>query len=229
MDAGGPVKKRRVANPLGLAVLSLLWERPMHPYEMAATLRERGKEQSIRINYGSLYAVVQALLRAGFVVARETSREGARPERTVYAITGEGQAELDDWLRELLRRPVKEYPQFEAALSLMPGLPPAQVAALLEERVRELERRNEELSTTVAGARRQGLERLFLVEAEYSLAMQEAERRFVVDLLALVRGSPDFTRTWEGFHRERAARAAQERQDRRTAESKGGERGADDD
>jgi DNA-binding PadR family transcriptional regulator len=30
-------------NPLALAVLALLFERPMHPYEMAATLRQRHK------------------------------------------------------------------------------------------------------------------------------------------------------------------------------------------
>jgi len=30
-------KKTRLANPLALAVLALLFERPMHPYEMAVT------------------------------------------------------------------------------------------------------------------------------------------------------------------------------------------------
>jgi hypothetical protein len=29
------------SNPLALAVLALLFERPMHPYEMAATLKQR--------------------------------------------------------------------------------------------------------------------------------------------------------------------------------------------
>jgi hypothetical protein len=27
----------------------------MHPYEMASTLRERHKEQSVKLRYGSLY------------------------------------------------------------------------------------------------------------------------------------------------------------------------------
>ena len=37
-------KAGRTSNPLALAVLALLFERPMHPYEMAATLKERHKE-----------------------------------------------------------------------------------------------------------------------------------------------------------------------------------------
>ena len=44
--------RRRVSNPLALAVLGCLGERPMHPYEVSQTLRHRGKEKSIRLNYG---------------------------------------------------------------------------------------------------------------------------------------------------------------------------------
>ena len=40
-------RRRSTSNPLALAVLASLHERPMHPYEMASTMRERGKEQSI--------------------------------------------------------------------------------------------------------------------------------------------------------------------------------------
>ena len=54
----------RIANPLALAVLALLFERPMHPYEMAATMKERHKEDSIKLRYGSLYTVIDMLLGA---------------------------------------------------------------------------------------------------------------------------------------------------------------------
>src|SRR5688500_7230899 len=110
--------KRKVANPLALAVLALLAYKPMHPYEMSSTLRERAKEQSIKLNYGSLYSVVDSLVWHKLIDVQETVREGRRPERTIYAITVPGRIELVDWLSELLSIPVKEYLQFEAALSL---------------------------------------------------------------------------------------------------------------
>ena len=62
----------------------------MHPYEMATVMRQRGKQQSIKLNYGSLYTVVQSLAKAGFIVAQETEREGRRPERTVYRLDPSG-------------------------------------------------------------------------------------------------------------------------------------------
>ncbi len=51
--------RRQRSNPLALAVLACLVERPMHPYEISTTLRSRGKELSIKLNYGSLYSVVE--------------------------------------------------------------------------------------------------------------------------------------------------------------------------
>ena len=98
------------SNPLALAVLVCLYEKPMHPYEVAQTLRTRAKEQSVRLNYGSLYAVVESLEKKGFIKATGTVREGKRPQRTVYEITDEGSLEMTDWLTELIGTPNKEYP-----------------------------------------------------------------------------------------------------------------------
>src|SRR4028118_1577181 len=82
--------KRRVSNPLALAVMALLFERPMHPYEMVSTMRERGKHESVRLRYSSLYSVVGALEREGLISSRETVRAGRRPGRGGYGGTGAG-------------------------------------------------------------------------------------------------------------------------------------------
>src|SRR5690349_3231027 len=149
--------RRRVSNPLALAVLGCLAERPMHPYEMSTTLRTRGKERSIKLNYGSLYSVVDALQRHGLIVAQETVREGRRPERTVYAVTEAGRAEFEDWLAELLSTPTHEPSSLEAALSLAAGLPPDEVARLLQERCVRLELELRATQATIDVSREQGL------------------------------------------------------------------------
>src|SRR3712207_1591706 len=158
--------KRKVANPLALAVMALLYERPMHPYEMVTTMRERDKHEAIKLRYGSLYSVVGALEREGLVVGLETRREGRRPERTVYGITDAGRKEFLDWLRELLREPTKEYTQFAAGLSFVAALPPPEALALLAQRVRLLEEEVEGKRGRMDEAMGRGLARLFLVEEE---------------------------------------------------------------
>ena len=111
-------------NPLALAVLVCLYEKPMHPYEVAQTLRQRAKQESVRLNYGSLYAVVEVLEKKGFIKATGTVQEGKRPQRTVYEITDDGAREMDDWMTELIGVPAKEYPAFMAGLSFIPSLDP---------------------------------------------------------------------------------------------------------
>ena len=189
------------SNPLALAVLALLFERPMHPYEMAATLKDRRKHESIKLRYGSLYTVIDALVARSLIVARETEREGRRPERTVYALSEAGLDELRAWMRDLLRAPAKEYPQFETALSLMPVLPPDEAVSLLRARALELsgtiwkmEAQLAELAqqdfAAMAGEAQlpaalagQKCPPLFSVESEYHLAMVRAELDFVNDLV----------------------------------------------
>lgn len=171
--------KRKVANPLALAVLALLAEKPMHPYEMSSTLRERVKEQSIKLNYGSLYSVVDSLVRHKLIDVQETVREGRRPERTVYAITDAGRIELVDWLSELLSVPVKEYLQFEAALSLMPVLSPDVVLRLLEVRRTRLDGEIASNDGILASMADRGMPYLWTIEVDYTQALLRAERDFV--------------------------------------------------
>ena len=59
-------KRRKVANPLALAVLAWLMTGPMHPYELGRRLQETGMDRSVKFNRGSLYMVVEQLRKAGF-------------------------------------------------------------------------------------------------------------------------------------------------------------------
>lgn len=172
----------------------------MHPYEIASTLRERGKELSIKINWGSLYTVVQNLEKHGFIEVTGTDRHGRRPERTVYGITESGQRELKDWMRELVGVPEKEYPRFEAALSLLGVLPPDEVVELLQQRLdrltTEITRQQTELTRFSAV-----LPRLFLVEGEYAVAMLRAEAEWTRSLITEIRdGSLPGVPEWRSMH-----------------------------
>lgn len=193
--------RRRVSNPLALAILGCLTERPMHPYEISTTLRERGKEGSIKLNYGSLYAVVESLQKHHLIEAQETTREGRRPERTVYAITPAGVEEFEDWLAELLSTPVKEYLAFEAGLSLAAALPPDEVARLLDHRAERLRIEIRSMEAMHDVARERNLPELFLVESLYRLAMLAAELDFVTKLVRDIRsGTLGGAHVWRHMH-----------------------------
>jgi DNA-binding PadR family transcriptional regulator len=194
---------RHRSNPLALAVLISLMERPMHPYEVATMLRGRRKDESVRLNYGSLYSVVSSLERRGLIVAQGTAREGRLPERTIYEITHTGRIEAHDWLSELLSTPTKEYPAFEAALSFLPVLPPEEAVALLEHRAASLELGLAQYRGARELVAQYKLPRLLWVEIEFAAAMRRAEldytRQLIADILA---GDLDGVEWWHRLHRE---------------------------
>ena len=201
------MSKRKVSNPLALAVMALLFERPMHPYEMVSVMRERAKHEAIRFRYSSLYSVVEALQRELLISPLETVREGRRPERTVYGLTDEGRVEFLNWLRELLSVPAKEYTQFAAGLSFLAALPPGEAVALLRERARRLEGEVEKMRSGMdAVAERQGVARLFLIENEHELVLREAELGWVRELVREIEaGTLGGLEEWERFHSQNAA------------------------
>src|SRR6185437_4904755 len=167
------------SNPLALAVLVCLYEKPMHPYEVAQTLRSRAKQESVRLNYGSLYAVVESLEKNGFVKATGTVQEGKRPQRTIYAITDAGATEMTDWLTELVGTPMKEYPAFMAGLSFLPALDPDDALAALRRRAEMLTVKIVALRGVEQAARDAGLPRIFGLEAEFEEQLLVAEQKFV--------------------------------------------------
>jgi DNA-binding PadR family transcriptional regulator len=190
-------------NPLALAVLVCLYEKPMHPYEVAQTLRTRAKEQSVRLNYGSLYAVVESLEKKGFIKATGTVREGKRPQRTIYEITDEGSVEMTDWLTELIGTPNKEYPAFQAGLSFLPALDPDDALAALRHRAEALTMKLVAMRGAMQAATDAGLPRIFELESEYEERTLSAEYAFVRALIEeMENGTLEGLELWRLFQTE---------------------------
>lgn len=202
--------KPKVANPMALAVLVLLREQPMHPYEMIAKMRERRQDSSMKVRYSSLYSVVEAMERQGLITAAGTARTGKRPEHTVYAITAAGERERHEWLRALLSAPVTEYPAFITGLSFLPALETTESIALLEERIGRLTLSSDRWRQAIAAAKRDGLPPLALVESEYRLFLMEQEIVWVRDLIEQLRTGvlPFDEETAQAVLRARRARHA---------------------
>src|SRR5262245_65662788 len=94
-------------NLWSLTVLCLLRVRRMLPYEMQRPIREWHKDDFLDLKRGSLYHAIERLRAGGLIAAGETSREGRRPERTVYRLTPAGEREMLAWLREMLANPAR--------------------------------------------------------------------------------------------------------------------------
>ena len=161
-----------LANPIVLAALGALLERPMHPYQLAGVLTGRG----VPANRGSLYDTLEAMTRAGWTEPQPTQRAGTRPQRTPYALTQAGRAELARRLDAQVREPRQEFPEFLGAVSHLGVLGPQRAAGALTERAGRLAALIAETQRRLDEALAQNVPRLFVIEAEYALALMNAER-----------------------------------------------------
>ena len=87
------------------------------------------------VSVGALYRELRAMEREGLVEAARTEKVGNRPERTVYAITTEGQLELS-MLRDKAIRPISPGPDplGVALLFAADGMEPEELRRILHAR-----------------------------------------------------------------------------------------------
>jgi DNA-binding PadR family transcriptional regulator len=157
---------------LGIPVLALLRERPMHGYEMFQTLIQRHADCIVKVRPGSLYHVVDRLTDEKLIRRSATARDGKRPERAIYEITDAGAEALAERVRQLISAPVHEFPQFVVALAEVDTLGGDAAANAVDDRVGALEARAAEImALRDAGVTPDG----YLVALDYLLAMMQAE------------------------------------------------------
>jgi DNA-binding PadR family transcriptional regulator len=170
-------------STLGLVLLALLIEAPMHPYRMQQMIKERGQDQLVNVaQRNSVYQALERLVRGGLARPASTAREAGRPERTVYEVTDAGAEAVRRWVTAMLPAPAREFPEFPVALALAVMFAPSTVRDLLEQRITA----QQERLTALREQAPPGMPRVFLIEDEYRAAMLTAEiawlRGVVADL-----------------------------------------------
>lgn len=165
-----------------LAVLCLLRERPMHPYEMRRVMKERHKDARLILKPGSLYNAVTWLQEQGFIVAAETKREGRRPQRTVYRLSSAGAAQLSIGLGEMLTEIRKDVSSFSVALDHLVYITPREAQTFLEARRARLELSIRETENSIAVLTKR-VTRINVIELEYDLAVFRAQYAWIERIL----------------------------------------------
>jgi DNA-binding PadR family transcriptional regulator len=154
----------------------------MHPYEIQRLIRDWHKEDFLDLKRGSLYHAIRQLLNAGLIDSVETTREGRRPERTVYRLTELGAQEMRRWLGRLLAKPHRDMNYFFAGLSFLAVLQPAEAVEHLQQRAALLDAEAAALGNVLEEMIPR-IGRLPLVEVQYARAMRQAESAWVGSLI----------------------------------------------
>jgi DNA-binding PadR family transcriptional regulator len=110
------VKERQPANQIrltisDLVILSLLAERPMHGYEVNATLEERNIRDWAPVSRPQIYYSLDKLTKLKFIRVTDVDSPSAGPERRIMETTALGREQLAEaleathWVRQRVHQP----------------------------------------------------------------------------------------------------------------------------
>jgi DNA-binding PadR family transcriptional regulator len=174
-------------SPLAMAVLSLLYAGPLHPYAMQRLIKLWGKDRVVNVGQrANLYKTIRRLQDAGLIAVRQTERDQRYPERTVYELTDAGRAAAPQWIADMVAAPRNAFPPFPAALSFLMLLGPDGALAALERRADALNAALAELDADLeqyTGT----LPRVTLMDDEYLRAVTAAELAWLDGVIADLR------------------------------------------
>ncbi len=112
---------------------------PIHGYDLRRELLSIGADEWANVAPGSIYNALNTLVREGLLAAVGTDRQGARPERTMYQLTAEGEEEFQRLLRENLWRSRLPNHPLLAGMAFIPLFPRDDLAKAMRHRADELE------------------------------------------------------------------------------------------
>ena len=174
---------RAALTPLALAAMELLHDGPKHPYEIHQTMQEREVWRLVKLTTGSLYHAIERLDRDGLIEAVETSREGRRPERTIYRLTEAGRDAFAERLRAMVAEPVLEYPQFAVGVAFLHTLDRADALVQLRRRAVALEATIAAEQVYCTRLTDLGLHELYWADVRLRLRQRETELAWTNELI----------------------------------------------
>jgi DNA-binding PadR family transcriptional regulator len=176
------IRNNTAMPPVAVAVLALLVERPMHPYEMLQTLRERHEDVALPVSIGSLYNAVARLVEKGYVRPTKAEHVGNRPERTTYEILDLGRDTMRSRLYELLAAPTRLSQADHAGIGELHNLSSSEAQRALDARIAALDAQIAEHGELLAHAYRRNVDEIYLLYGSYATSQQRHEREWVAVL-----------------------------------------------
>lgn len=112
---------------------------PVHGYDLRRELLSWGAAEWANVTPGSIYNALKTLVREGMLEVVGTDRQGARPERTTYRITEDGEEDLLRLLQENLWQSGLPNHPLLAGLAFLPLFPRDELAKAMRHRADDLQ------------------------------------------------------------------------------------------
>jgi DNA-binding PadR family transcriptional regulator len=181
-------------SKIATLILSFIAEKPLNPYEIKKVFKEMRIDKWFPIGSSSIYATIKALVKKGYV-AGTTVKEGHMPEKTIYAITPQGEEALQQTLTTYLSEREHILSEFDLAMMLICHLEKETAVEALEQHRGRVKQEIAIRTQVYTRAKDNGaIPYPGLIEIQHSIYKREAELRTINELVEEVKKDTEWNR-----------------------------------
>jgi DNA-binding PadR family transcriptional regulator len=181
-------------SKIALFIISFIAEKPLNPYEIKKVFARMQIDKWFPIGSSSIYATIKALLKKGYI-SGTTVKEGNMPEKTIYAITPQGEEALQQTLTAYLREREQILSEFDLAMMLICHVEKETALEALEQHRGRVEQEIAVREQVYTRAKDNGtIPYTGLIEIQHSIYKREAELRTINDLVEEVKKDTEWNR-----------------------------------
>ncbi|MFZ1288728.1 MAG: PadR family transcriptional regulator [Melioribacteraceae bacterium] len=170
-------------SKISTLILGVLYEKERNPYEITKMLNNLNLRKWFNIADSTVYATINTLKRQGLIKG-VTFKEGSFPEKTIYAITVEGEFELHNTISNYLEENDPDGSKFDIALVLLHHLSKDEILQKLKIKLENLESSTYEIKTQIIHLERErSIAFTGLLLLKHRLYMAETEIRTIKEII----------------------------------------------
>jgi DNA-binding PadR family transcriptional regulator len=139
-------------SSINLTLLGLTIPGPISAYDLAKFVEEHGLTDLIRLSIPAIYKNMKKLEEQGYV-SSTTVRHGVMPEKTMYAITGEGKKLFARLMEKYVDEDIRYHFEFNPVIVNLDKLPKKKGQELALKIKAKLEKRKAEMEKGAASFR----------------------------------------------------------------------------
>jgi DNA-binding PadR family transcriptional regulator len=181
-------------SKIALLIISFIAEKPLNPYEIKKVFERMQIDKWFPIGSSSIYATIKALVKKGYISGTKV-KEGNMPEKTIYAITPQGQEALQHSLAIYLREREQIVSVFDLAMMLICHVKKETALEALAQHQSHIEQEIAVREQVYTRAKNNGtIPYTGLIGIKYSIYKREAELRTINDLIEEVKKDTEWNR-----------------------------------
>lgn len=183
-----------------LFILSIIADEPINPYAIIKVINHKRESIKYLVHAQTVYSIINILKKRKLISGKKI-KCGRRPDKTIYAITKKGEAQLRKCLTDFTRNPEDQLTEVGLFLMTLRHLDNEAALALLKEYQKKIAREVDAATKRFDEEKKAGLPDVSVIAIEHIVKSSKVNLHTVEAMIDYIENNPDCKSTPVPFWR----------------------------